>query len=317
MFVRRKLLLAAVLAAICGCRSVERAPDFKLNEEAWSFDGEPGVKQVTDHFEIHTTLKDEVLRDALPRFLETAYRLYVELLPPRQPQGPKLQTFLFNTRDEWDRFTRRTFPARYPIYARIQNGGFAEGRMCVVYYLRRAYTLSVIAHEGMHQYFGAHFSVPVPAWLNEGLACYCESFDFQGDQPVFVPRRNTFRLNPLRRTLTGDAVIPLRELLATNAGEVVSEGRGGLTQAYYAQAWALVVFLRHGADGRYAEGFEKLLGHVRDGSLPGHGQAARLATGSPGSVSPGEGVFRAYFTHDLDGFEQEYRAYMEELAGLR
>ena len=310
---------ACYLAAVAlgsGCGGSARTPTFELHEEEWSFEGEPGAKLTTDHFEILTTIKDRQLREALPLFLESAYDLYVDLLPPTDAQGPRLQTYLFNTRDEWDRFTRKTFPARYPLYARIQNGGFAEGRMCVVYYMQRPYTLSVIAHEGMHQYFGAHFSTPVPPWLNEGLACYCESFDFQGDQPVFVPRKNTFRLNPLRRTLTSKTTIPLRELLATSAGEVVGEGRGGLTQAYYSQAWGLVVFLRHGAGGKYAAGLERLLADVRSGTLPTRAQAARLSTGQPGRISPGEGVFRAYITHDLVGFEREYQAFLSELAGF-
>ncbi|MCP4589850.1 MAG: hypothetical protein GY842_03830, partial [bacterium] len=164
--------------------------------------------------------------------------------------------------------------------------------------------------------FGSHFDVKIPAWLNEGLATYCEGFDFRDGLPVFLPRQNTFRLNPLRRTLTADATIPLRQLLSTHAGEVVREGQGAVTSAYYSQVWALTVFLRHGQGGKYADGFSRMLEAIRDGTLHTGARAARLATGAPSEVSHAEAVFRAYITHDLDTIEGEYHDFMIELAGF-
>ena len=297
--------------------SPRQAPKFQLSTTEWSYRGAVGQLLTTDHFEIYTTIRDEPLREALPLFLESAYRLYSDLLPPLDADNLRMQTYLFSTRLEWDGFVRERFPRRYPVYRLIQSGGFAEGRMCVVYYLRRAYTLSIIAHEGMHQYFASHFEIKIPPWLNEGLATYCEGFDFRNDLPVFLPRQNTFRLNPLRRALTTDGVIPLRQILATDAGKVVREGQRGLTSAYYAQVWALTVFLRHGGHGEYAGGFAEMLEDIRNGSLHTKARAARLATGEPGRVSLGEAVFRAYITHDLDAFERQYREYMIELAGFK
>lgn len=316
----RAVVCAAVLvgvAIVAGCRPGERTPQFQLTRDAWDYRGESGELLTTDHFEIYTTIRDTELREALPLFLESAYQLYTDLLPPVTQASPRMQTYLFDTRTQWDRFVRETFPQRYPVYARIQHGGFAEGRLCVCYYLRRAYTLSVIAHEGMHQYFGSHFEVPIPAWLNEGLACYCEGFDFRNGRPVFLPRQNTFRLNPLRRSLAADELMPLREVLSTHAGEVVQEGRSALTSAYYAQAWALIVFLRHGARGRYADGFAAMLEDIRNGSLHTKAQAARLTAPNPSEITLGEAVFRAYVTTDLDGFEKAYRDYLIELAGFK
>ncbi|MCK4659655.1 MAG: DUF1570 domain-containing protein [Phycisphaerae bacterium] len=310
-------IAAVAIVLTLGCQPAPPVPRFQLTQEEWSYNNAVGQLLTTDHFEIYTTIADQELRAVLPLFLESAYQLYTSLLPPITSDNPRMQTYLFNSRFQWDRFVRDTFPRRYRIYARIQHGGFAEGRMCVVYYLRRAYTLSIIAHEGMHQYFGSHFKTRIPAWLNEGLATYCEGFDFRDGAPVFLPRLNTFRLNPLRRTLTSDALIPLPKLLATHAGEVVGEGHSGLTSAYYAQVWALTVFLRHGQGGRYAPGFARMLEDIRNGSLHTKARAARLASGQPGQMSLGEAVFRAYITHDLETVEQHYRDYMIKLAGFR
>ncbi|MFH0981219.1 MAG: DUF1570 domain-containing protein [Planctomycetota bacterium] len=306
-----------VTAMTAGCEPIPQAPKFQLETTEWKFHNDVGQELTTDHFEIYTTIQDTGLREALPLFLESAYRLYTDLLLPVSADNPRMQTYLFNSRYQWDQFVRQTFPQRYSTYARIQHGGFSEGRLCVVYYLQRAYTLSIIAHEGMHQYFGSHFDVKIPAWLNEGLATYCEGFDFRGTAPVFLPRQNTFRLNPLRQTLAAGALIPLRQILVTNAGEVVTEGQSGLTSAYYAQVWALIVFLRHGQSGKYAAGFAEMLEDIRNGSLHTKARAARLASGNPSQISLGEAVFRAYITHDLDDFEQEYRTYMIELAGFK
>ena len=309
------MVLTAILAG--GCDSAARAPKFQLTKAEWTYRGSVGELLTTDHFEIYTTIQDQELREVLPLFLESAYRHYTDLLPTVSDDNPRMQTYLFNTRLQWDRFVRENFPRRYPVYRLIQNGGFASGRRCVVYYLKRAYTLSIIAHEGMHQYFGSHFDVQIPPWLNEGLATYCEGFDFRDGQPVFLPRHNTFRLNPLRRALTTDGLLPLRQILATHAGEVVQEGHRGVTSAYYAQVWALTVFLRHGQRGKYADGFARMLEDIRNGSLHTRARAAKLASGKPSEVSLGEAVFRAYITHDIDAFEQEYRDFMIELAGFK
>jgi hypothetical protein len=318
LLLRSGIALVLTAIATAGCGGVPAGtPRFQLTKTDWTYQNVPGQQLTTDHFEIYTTLTDTDLRDALPLFLESAYQVYTGLLPPVKADNPPMQTYVFDTRGQWDLFVRQTFPKRYSTYARIQNGGFAEGRLCVVYYLQRAYTLSIVAHEGLHQYFGSHFDIQIPPWLNEGLATYCEGFDFRNGAPVFLPQQNTFRLNPLRQTLTTNAIMPLRQLLSTNAGEVISEGLSGLTTAYYAQAWALIVFLRHGQHGKYAGGFAQMLEDVRNGSLHTKARAARLASGDPSKVSMGEAVFRAYITHDLDTFENEYHKYMVELAGFK
>lgn len=307
--------LICIVAAGCASRPAGQA--FTATRQPWTFQGAEGLEITTDHFDIYTTVDDPQLRDYLPAFVEAAYRQYASLLPPPPGSGERLQTYLFASKHQWLAFTRQTFPERYDTYSRVQVGGYAAGAKCVTFSIRpRIYTLSVIAHEGLHQYFAAHFEERIPAWLNEGLATYCEGFDVVGGKPVFQPKQNSVRRNALREMLAGDGLMPLKDVLASDAGSVIVDSRGQQTRTYYAQVWALTVFLRHGAKGRYADRFEALLADVASGKLSTRAQAARIASPDPTKVSFGEAVFRAYVTDDLPTFESELREFMIELVGF-
>ncbi|MEE9294862.1 MAG: DUF1570 domain-containing protein [Phycisphaerae bacterium] len=315
---RSAALALTTLISACdttGTRTFD-APDFKLARAEWRFESHQGTHLSTDHFDIYTTSYDAELNDYLPEFLETTFQFYASLLPPpagSTEQGLRLKTYVFANRSEWDRFVKRRFPRRYPLYRMISAGGFSEGTTCVVYDIGRASTLSVLAHEGTHQYFAAHFTEPLPAWLNEGLATYCEAVEFRKNKPYFTPQRNTFRINHLRRAVADGTAIPLEKLLATNAGEVIEGNRITDTAAYYAQAWALVVYLRHAGQGRYADSFETMLHDVAGGTIRIKAQQAKALAPSPSQTSYGEAVFRAYFTTDLEEFEKGFRRFVDRL----
>jgi hypothetical protein len=311
------LVFSAISAAVCGCSS--RGDEVvQFTQEPWSFGRIEGTKLSTEHFDIHSTLKDSQLQEALPEFLEAAYVQYNSLLPaPASGAGKRLQTFVLNDRAQWELYAKSKFPQQFPVFRKISAGGFAVGNECVVYYIRRTYTLSVLAHEGMHQYFANYFSTKLPAWLNEGLATYCESYELPSGKAQFTPLRNSFRLNALRDAMTTDAILPLRAILSTDAGRIVNQGRSQLTKTYYAQAWALVCFMRHGLDGKYAGGFQKMLDAIVSGELEGAAKVARIQPSARGKTSFGEGVFRAYITDDLDTLESEFGDYLYELVGFR
>ncbi len=300
-----------------GCNPKREDEPVAFSQDAWSFEGREAVRFQTDHFDIYTTLRDTQFAQALPGFLETSFAQYNSLLPAPIDKKRRLQTYVFDTRRQWESFTRQRFPQRFPVYRQISAGGFAEGNLCVVYYLRRMYTLSVLAHEGMHQYFANFFDVKLPAWVNEGLATYCESYELAGDRPVFTPKRNTFRLNALREALSVGSIIPLKEMLATDAGQVIVRGRSQVTKTYYAQAWAMLVYIRHGEGGKYSAGFDELMKGIVSGDMPLIAQAAKIRAPEPANTSYGEAVFRAYITDDLQAFDHGFQAYLYKLAGFR
>jgi hypothetical protein len=296
---------------------VQRSQPVEREVGPWRFDGVEGRRVLTPHFAIYSTLADTPLEEALPDYLEAAYREYAALVPPKAGKAERLETYVFDQRSQWERFTARRFPGRFHVYRQITAGGYSEGTVCAVYYIRRPYTLSVLAHEGMHQYLAQNSDVRLPAWLNEGLATYCESFELPGGAVRFTPKRNTFRTNALREALQAGSVLRLREMLATDAGAVIVQGQSVKTRTYYAQAWALVMYLRHGAMGRYAGGFNRLMRDLATGEAPTMAQAAKIRAQEPAATSFGEAVFRAYITEDLDLFEEEFEGYLYGLAGFK
>ena len=310
--------MACLLPAVPACGPQGHGPNFQLDEQTWSFRGSSGVHMTTDHFDIYTTVDDEQLRDYLPGFLETLYHeRYAALLPAPPDSERRLQTYLFANQYQWMEFTRERFPGRHEVMTSVQVGGFSSGDICVTRYMHpRLYTLSVIAHEGLHQYFGTHFDQRIPAWLNEGLATYCEGFEVRGDRPVFHPLRNSFRFNPLRTALAEDTLLPIADFLATDAGQVIIQSESSLTRTYYAQAWATAVFLQHGGVRQYARGFKRMLADIAGGTFEDRVRATRITSANPAGMSFGEAVFQTYITADLETFERQFRDFATKLAGF-
>jgi len=285
--------LVAVLSA--GCASDSAAPSFTQQTEPWQFAGIAGRRITTDHFQINSTLTDTDLEAHLPAFLEAAHVHYATLLPAGAEESDPLVGYVFQTRRQWERFTQRFTGARARTYLRISTGGYTHRGVSVVYNIRRDPTLAVIAHEGLHQYVARRFDEPIPAWLNEGLACYVESVWFDGTRLTLRPVRNRFRRNHLREAVIEKRLFALTDLLDTHAGRVLHDG-GDRVAAYYAQAWALVLFLRDGPVQAYRKGFSRLLADAGKVPLP-----------------RGEDAFREYVAPDLDAFEEQYRRFIRSL----
>jgi len=260
-------------------------PEIKVEQQEWiSPTGRKGVQLLTEHFDIRVTSPDEKLRAYLGPFAETAFSAYSELMPTNE-NYERLVVYLFEVRPEWAAFTRMAFPARSQAYLHIHYGGYTDSASatCVMFDLGRDHTLSLMAHEGWHQYLAAYFTEPMPPWLNEGIATQFEGFDLDGDRPIFKSRENYGRRNHLRSAMSQeDGLIPLAELLRIHAGHAVTQKTKQPSLTYYAQVWSLVLMLREGYDGRYADRFAQLLADIGGNHI----------------------------TEDLDTFMDEYREYV-------
>jgi len=315
---RTPLAIHVVLLApiISGCAEVNSRAPVAFQEEAWTYRNASGAKLITPHYDIYTTLASKPLVETLPSFQEGCWEAYCELLPATLPPDQRLETYVFQHRRHWERFTEEFAGPRAATYKLIRSGGYSERGITVSHYGSRRSTLSILAHEGLHQYLDVTHGKPIPAWINEGLACYFESFDLGPDgRPTFEPKKNTVRTPALREAFSRERLQPLEALLATDAGhEIGKQSRDVL--AYYAQAWSIIVFLLDEDAGHmYTPKFRVLLADLGSDAMERKARAY-MAADTDGRMSYGEAVFRAYVTEDLDAFKTLYQAYIPRLLKL-
>lgn len=305
----RAFTLVGAVALVSGCTAtqpVRQSVPFRV--EDWSFADAPGRKILTEHYQIHTTLTDPVLIDALPQFVEGCFEHYRTLVPPAREPNELMPVFLFATRAQWEAFTRKFTGARARQFLQVRNGGYSEAGVSVIEYVSHSVTFPLFAHEGFHQYVHHCVGHDIPPWLNEGLAVECEGQRWGVRLREFDPWYNPARRNVLAQALIANRLHPLRTLLRTHAGEIV----GGSLQSigsYYAQVWALVLFLREGEGGKYATMFKTLLADLSTGEAARQVKIATLST--EGELpTPGEALFRHYIGDDLPTIELEYFKFM-------
>lgn len=305
--------------ALAGCSGMlqpkpERAP-VEAAREDWSFGRRQGSKLTSAHYAIYTTCRSRPFVQALPDFMEACYEAYSTLLPPRAEPSQPMETYLFQSRWDWERFTEKFAPDRADTYKKIRRGGYSERGITVSHYNSQRATLSILAHEGLHQFLEMTGRGRIPAWVNEGLACYFESFDIVDGRPVFTPENNSLRAPYLREALIRDALIPLEEILGTHAGIAVHQPSSHV-RSYYAQEWSLVVFLLSDeAPADYRDGFRALLLDLGTPEMQRRAQSRLDAAGGAG-MSTGEAVFRAYISDDFQKFDADYRNFLLDLLRL-
>lgn len=309
-------LIAGVGAISGGCHSPASYAPASFTAKEWTYRGAKGSECISAHYIVRTTCKSKPFVDALPGFLESCYLAYSELLPPPSRSKRPLETFLFQSRWQWERFTEEFAGPRADTYKQIRSGGYSERGVTVSHYGTRRSTLSILAHEGLHQYLDATHGPAIPAWINEGLACYFESFDLDADgRPIFNPRNNTLRTPALRSQFSKKTMKPLKELLGTNAGLEIHQPTQQVLGCY-GQWWSLIVFLqRSPRENPYHDGFQELLRELGSESMDRKAQAY-IAADTDGTMTFGEAVFRAYVSDDLEKFEAEYEAFLPEFLGL-
>jgi hypothetical protein len=312
MMRQTRIALSVVLLGLILTGCEQTTVDFTVN--SWPLKRLKGHIIETDHYRIYTTLNDPIFDKACVSLAEGQYQRIHDALSVEPNE--KMICYVFADRREWEAFTRSKLGPRADAYLQIRDGGYSADRMAVLYYLGRYPTLAVMAHELFHMYLDYAGSERVPAWLNEGLSTFFEAHEWQGTTPVFTESKNVFRRNILGEAILGARLFPLKELLATHAGEV-SKLAPIKVATYYSEAWALIQFLRNGEGGKYAERFNLLLKELGTHNLTIRASAYLAASDNADNISFGEAVFRQYITDDLEQFDREFRDYMQTLAGLR
>lgn len=307
------LIAGSLLFAGCAGsqRGTEVLQDVPFETEDWRFGSHAGHRITSQHYDVYTTIQDELLRDSIPQAVETAFAFYRELVPTaREPEEP-LKVYLFAQRGEWEAFTRQFAGPRAKTLLQVRHGGYSERGVSVIEYVAHSVTFPLLTHEGFHQFLHKCAVGRAPAWLHEGLATMCEGQRWSNvSLREFDPWHNPTRRNALAEALSRDKLIPLDELLRMNAGHVIG-GDSRRINTYYAQAWALMLFLREAEEGKYAESFARLLATLGKEDLEPYARAAHVNSAET-SYSFGLEVFRGFISDDIKSIEQEYQKFMRE-----
>lgn len=269
--------VVALLSAL-GCattpprRSDPPAPiSFVVERRAWTYDGVPGRLIATPSVNLATTADDPRLLVRLPDFLELAARHRLDAIVPLRPPVQSLDTFVLGTRPEWERMTRRLLAEHARPYLRIERGGYAAQGRGVFYDIGPRDTFVMAAHEGWHQLVQTSFDDPLPLWIDEGIACTLEGFRWREDQPdrpEFLAWCNPERFDQLRAASARGSLLPLDRLLDARPQDLIDADKGGGPALdYYAQCWALALFLIESDAGARRPGLERLLLDAQDGRL--------------------------------------------------
>ncbi len=283
-----------------------------------------GVGQVitTTHYRIFTSASNPVLVRHLPGFLEAAYANYIDLthLTPEKA-GKPMDVYMLASRQQWVHLTKHVFGAKAP-HLSISAGGYCYRGIGVYWDLQNRATLSVAAHEGLHQFLHHTMRHRLPLSIEEGLGVAAEGFHIREDENtvVFLPRHNPGRYVTLRKALVNNRWIPARKLLTMTAGDTM-RGMTADTLAWYSQVWALSMFLRTSPD--YREGFYRMLTDGQAGkfhlamNVPADAYARLMARGGIYSRTVAAPLFAHYITTDMDTFERRYLAFARDLAALK
>lgn len=240
-----------------------------VRSEAWTFDEATGTVLTTPTHRIYTTIGDERMLSRLPVFLSRALDHYTSALVelPR-PQAP-MDTYVMGTRPQWERLTQRFMGQDARPYLQIERGGFSARGTAILWDIGRRDTLAIAAHEGWHQYTQSVFRDSLPISLEEGVACYMEGFrwrDAQPNGPSFKPWSNFERFYQLRDAARGQRLMGIEELLLSSPQMLMQQGTADALD-YYAQVWALTMFLVEGEGGKHRDALVRMIQDAQRGTL--------------------------------------------------
>jgi hypothetical protein len=285
----------------------------------WENEYGPGLKLTTEHYEVYTTLLEPLMLSQVPGFMESAYRGYNRQLPGPIETRRRFTIYLFAEREQWEGFTRAFAGEQAEIFCRIRAGAYYYNGACVAYNIGRERTFSALGHEGWHQFNKRHFEFRLPSWVDEGIAMLFEVSEERGGMFYFEPERNMYRLGSLKKALAGNRMMPVRELIATNPGEVLAGNEAEAVTGFYSQSYALVRFLREEGYGKRLGSFQRLLLDGLEGDWPLDEASKRIAADRniPLTVgwnrAVGTGLFEYYIGGDIESIEGEYVTYCRKI----
>jgi hypothetical protein len=296
----------------------QNPPDLK-EVEVWNNQYGPGLKLTTTHYEIFTTLLEPLILRHSAGLIESAYKAYNRQLPEPIETKTKFTIYLFADRRQWEDFTNNFAGEQAEIFRRIKAGAYCHNGTCVAYDIGIKRTFSVLAHEGWHQFSSRHFKFRLPSWLDEGVAMLFETQRTEDGTFGFEPAENAYRLDALKKTLSKDKMLPLRDLIATTPGDVLATDQTEAVIGFYSQSYALIRFLREAGDGERLDDYRRLLADGLRGDWPLDEVSKKIAADRniPRNILWNHFVslvlFHEYIGDDYEPVEKEYLAFCRQI----
>ncbi len=320
----RAVILGALMLGLAGCGAVPQlhrsAPlTTEVRRSPWNSENSVGEQLNTKHYRIYTTAKRPTIINYLPGYMEAAHENYRRLtgLSERTYDKPSV-IYMMGSRQEWVVLTKNVIHAHRDIYLSIEAGGYCYKGICVFWDLGGRGTFSVAAHEGLHQFLYRRMRNHLPMWAEEGLCVSAEGHEITARSVRFTPDDNPFRFSSLRKAILREYWMPIRKLLPLDGGDLAT---GGTARAvgYYAQLWALSMFLR--SHPVYGDGLKRMIEDAERGGfreeLDIPPEQWRTLRGRRYNRVVSAPLFRHYITDDLDDFDRQFEDFARRFAGLK
>jgi len=214
----------------------------------------PNWGRVHQHRSAHYLVKSDIDRETCvqaSRILEEAFRLYNIYLKRVKKDNRRFTVYLFAGEAGFHAYCENAMGEGHTHAAGLYSAMLQQ--LIIWNTPDRDFMMRVVRHEGFHQYLHRIMAHP-PSWFDEGLAEYFETADYvNGKWHVGKVRED--HLAALGKNLR---LVPLRRFLYMPARPFYKDA-----EQNYAQAWALIHFLRHGPE-KYRTLFEALFARLQE-----------------------------------------------------
>jgi hypothetical protein len=187
------------------------------------------------------------LRDTMPILRDA----FTRIIPPFEASTDVSVVRIYEERDAYKQYVGKGFEWSAGIWSPMHRELviLSQGK-------DRDQTLSILKHEGFHQYlFYACSMIENATWFNEGHACFLEAAEVDGKGRVMISEN--VRAEHLQRNL--DAVARQIPKVLHAAPAVFYGGNDEERSMNYTTAWALIYFLRKGVPSEKLAAYASIL----------------------------------------------------------
>jgi hypothetical protein len=225
---------------------------------------------------------------ALGEVVEAALGWFPSILRIDRAPARKPQVYLFAGEESYASFAEDDPEGMLSVSA---GKYLDDGRLILYEDGARDQTRTTLIHEAWHEYF-SRARVPLPTWLNEGLAVYAGAAEFQEGR-VTGSRVERGMITSLETAFAESwPGLSFAEIM----GESHREFHGTLEWLQYCQSWSMIHFFRHGDDARRAGALQAYLPLILSGA------------------SRAKAFEQAFGKRDLPALQEQWRAYVRGLA---